>query len=521
MRMTRYLAGEIERWIDDIEQKTLDRCRVVEQYLLQEGRLDSFGRIDCSSERLFAAMFTGDPELLRREHFSPRWVSWIENQRPYAWLSTHEEILVDLVPPDFDERNHRKTFASKYHCSVSQFIQLLENMPDRIRINVRNDSLADYTAPDVIDDMGQILSLSQKFPQCFYKLRPIRNRAFSRLGVSLTEFEEQARHLCSNYAELYSRIPHGQDSRLFALTRVGQYPSERQLIGRVAYYLAARRIWPQQEAGAQDPVIEKWLQPCLKEGTPLVFNFEDLSALTDLVGRLYATHHLFTAQLTGALGGIYGWKPIEFDYAEQIYGRTVPPSLEDGRQQTISTWFFALQAGMVHRPGERGSIELLLPPTRLPNDIEWQSFLSRVNINRHRFREQMGKLSELAGIAGSTRADLDQQDEKAVLEVVERLEKIAKGGFNVNEAATPVIGSLAAGLAAIGAVSCQAAVAIAATAYSIARNVPRLSVHCEKFEKFTSKLCKARTNRTALSGALREFDLPHADVVQLANPKAR
>ncbi|MFZ4381274.1 MAG: hypothetical protein ACOYO0_04815 [Sandarakinorhabdus sp.] len=517
--MARYRPAEIERWIDDIEQRSLDRCRKVERYLLQEIRQPIIMQMPSARERLFAAMLTGDPELTRRQRFAPRWVSWIENLRPYALLNLHDEILVDLVPPDRDRTGVRLAFSSKYHCSVSQFVELVQAMPDRIRINIRNDNIQDYTKPDVIDDMGEILSLSEQFPDRFFKLRPIRSRAFSRLGVSLSQYESISEKLCANYPQFLASLPGGVDQMLFALTRAAQFPAPRQLVVRLSYYLVARQLWPDEQHGARDAELENWLQPCLDKGDAIQFDHGQLGQLTKLLGRLYATHHLFTAHLTGAMGGTYGWKPIELDFASQIYDRTVPPKFENGRHQSMSSWFFALQAGMINRPGEAQADDLVLPVTRQPNDLQWQSFLARVNVNRQRFRERIVRLNELAGIAGETRADLEQDDDKAVQQIVGRMEDIAKGGIDVCQAAGPVLGGAAAALTAVGVVSCETVLKIAATLYGIAKAVPTASQYCERLETFTNNMCKDRTRRTALVGALSEFDLPYKDVVALANPR--
>jgi len=74
--VARYSKNEIQRWIEDIEQSTLDRCRIVERRVAASGPLSQqIETLPDRNERVFAALFTGDFEMLRRSQFQPNWVS--------------------------------------------------------------------------------------------------------------------------------------------------------------------------------------------------------------------------------------------------------------------------------------------------------------------------------------------------------------------------------------------------------------------------------------------------------------
>lgn len=379
--MLKYSRELIAGWIDSATHRTANQC---ENVLKKAGDWEEQGTWrpgPTEHERLVAALFTGKPMRLMNRQIPSNWASWIEGRPFYLSLSTHPTVVVDLVPCKDED-----AFLSKYGCTSKQFVTLLLKKPDWLRINIRNDDPGSYAESEsMLEVMGNILSLVEHEPtsECFYRLEPIRLAVFRKAGVDFESNRQLANTLCQAYKSMFADLQ-GQSARHLDVTtrdRPVQWMPYGQLVGRMAYYLSAKRMWP-EEAG--DPIVDEWVGTADK---PLAFP-TDLNRLSELFARVYTTHHLYTAPLTGALGGTYAWDPAELDFSMKARTRG-----EAAFNTPLSTWLFDLQAGIVSPP----TVPVLPHGTRLgerPSDTEWADFLAVVDENRESINRYWKMLEE-------------------------------------------------------------------------------------------------------------------------------
>lgn len=333
----------IKELIENIDSQTIDRCRRVERVI---DKVDARNSIrtptTLSHERLFAALASGQSGIINSGPFDTGWVSWIENIPPYYWLQQYERVVIDLIPCTPQE------FEKKYGISIAEFVWWLENYPETILLNIRNDSWAEYEAPDVRQGMQRILSLSEnsKCAASFYRLQPIRARAFERVAIPFEKYFSQAKKAVENYKQPHCKA----EERLRIISRDGRWLTSNQLAARIAYYRTSTQLWSGNDGTvpAADIVLEKWLGT----GDRIIDFGQTYDEMLDLQARLYTTHHLYTAHLTGALGGHYGWMAHELDFASGTHrARDIPRGAK--LELPNSEWYYRLEAGYIPRPGDR------------------------------------------------------------------------------------------------------------------------------------------------------------------------
>lgn len=482
---------QIVKWIEDIEASTQARCDHVTADVAQMQSDGAWHPKSSDHGRLFSALLTGESQRIVSKYIASSWASWIENRPFYLTLCTHPRVVVDLVPCSGDE------FFDKYGCTPGQLAQLVLKMPESIRINIRNDQPESYAADPVIHAMSEVLALSKHAPcqDCFYRLAPIRTSAFGILGVRLSDLRTRATQLCQSYTEdVERRLNAAPAHSLSVVARDGKGQPLGQLVGRMTYYLVARDLWPGEAA---DPMVEEWISA----ESPLRFPAE-AGQIAERLARIYTVHHLYTAPLTGALGGTYGWAPEELDFA--VSRRTAGPGAHFN--EPLSTWLFNLQAGMLQLPSVRSaSYEKHL--SRKPSDKEWANFLSVVDDNRSVIRAYWKMLEEVFLVAGAKvdptiRPDVDLEDFQAVIDAIGpgRFESL----FTSCVAAGAKIGA-SAGADVVGSATHVSPKIVTAGVALLGKAAER---ELEEFRAAVGKIAWRRAARTALTKSLSKLRTP-------------
>lgn len=379
--MSLYSAAELQRWIDDIDQRTLDRVSAIAARLAAapELRAAVLARED-GRERIFAALATGEFEYLRDR--DPDWSSWIEGDPPYLLLMMKNGVVVDLVAP----KNGLAGFLSTYGCTPRQLAMLARHRPNErpgpMLVNLRDDDIGTYLEdPEGRALIGPVLAVSREFPDRFYRLQHIRNAAFRLFGVDYAQAAEVGRMLVEGYARPSSfGIP---IEHLQLVTRAGTWPNSAQIAHRLGYYLVARDLWGDE---ARDPMLDAWIGDA---DQPIDFSPMDPTTLALHLSRLYVRHHVFTAPLTGGLGGGYTLRAREANAIFQIFSRVeaandpvvlqqVATRRDNSGRVGIASWMFEQIIGR----DDTAAGQMHYPLRRFPEDEEWAQFLGRVDRNR-------------------------------------------------------------------------------------------------------------------------------------------
>lgn len=512
----RYAQRELERWLTVIDDHSRGRVDRIEAHLTNDP--DLFGWLMSRPdhrERLFAALASGDMEYVRSR--SPEWVSWIEDNPPYLWLSTRPTVTIDLD----ERRTDGRLFRDKYGCTPEQFARLLRHRPwDRpgpALVNLRANDVMAYAKRDAGQVLGPILAVADEHPERFYRLQHVRAAAFRLLGLDWTGIGERAKVLGADYRRRYNSLRVSGSKPGLEVTRDGEWPVPDQFDGRIAYYLAINVLAERHGTPKLgDQTLDEWL--AVDDAATIDFPRQNM--LRDRLARLYLHHHLMSAPLTGGLGGDYAMLAREVDHATesvidpQLFQRNFASSRRSGRVG-LATWMFRQQAGMDPRPGKKppglGSGAL----ARFPDDHQFTQFLGRVDHNRVTITADRGAgedeieqaVDRIASRRRRTARSLDVEEE---IELYRDMIDIgARDGCKVPAAVLGGVGVATAATALM--VGPGTATGIAAVSLSIgnlcqvmekARNLLSGFTWGERFanglEETTSKLCQKHMDRVRI-----------------------
>lgn len=494
-----YSKQELERWIDEIDQRTVDRLARVsgrlarDDELLQAVRAREDGR-----ERIFAALATGNLEYLRDQ--DPDWSSWIEGDPPYLLLLMKSGVVVDLVTP----RHGVDGFLETYGCTPRQLAALARHRPNErpgpILLNIRDDDtsgyVSDWSRRDVI---GPILAVSREFPDRFYRLRPIREAAFRLLGVDYETCLAKGQRLAERYES--PAIAGMESDHLRLITRSGNWPNKAQLAHRLAYYFIAQELWGDE---ARDPRLDEWVGEAER---PINFANQQRGELAGQLARLYVRHHVFTAPLTGGLGGGYTMRAPEANAIFQTFRkadvsdepeilREVANRRDQSGRTGIASWIF----GQIVGQGDADSARLTYSPLRrYPVDEEWQQFLGRVDRNRlNLIARDNAKLRELEGALTTIEPKLRDRGLSPEIEAEFVRNAIAAGarsginGINFLCAAGDLVDLAGPSAGSIGVV-CQTAINRFRVCVKLSEGIEALSPLRERMCGWINGLCRRRT----------------------------
>lgn len=418
----RYAQDELERWLIAIDDHSRARVDRVEAHLNADRPLfDWLMQKPDHRERLFAALATGDIEYVRSR--SPEWVSWVEDNPPYLWLSTRPTVTVDLD----ERRTDVRLFREKYGCTPEQFARMMRHRPwDRpgpTLVNMRANDLMSYAKGAAGQVLGPILAVSEEHPGRFYRLQHVRAAAFRLMGLDWDAIGARARAVGGLYRARYNALRVSGSKPGTEVTRDGEWPVPDQFDGRIAYYLAINALADRHgTAKLGDTLLDAWLDA--EDGA--IVDFPRQATLRDRLARLYLHHHLMSAPLTGGLGGDYAMLAREIDFATEsvvdpeTFQRNFATSRRGGRVG-LATWMFRQQAGMDPRPGgkPRGLGGGAL--ARFPDDHEFTQFLGRVDHNRVTFTADRGAAEDEIEQAVGRIADRRRRT-KRPLDVEEEIE---------------------------------------------------------------------------------------------------
>jgi len=505
--MTRYRPAVLEDWIGRVEDASTARAAGIGQLVAGDSVLaDIVADRQQGRERLFAALLTGSAQHLRTAAFAPEWVSWMEGQPPYHLLMTSDVVLVDLVP------GNAADFAARYGCTPVQFARLVRTHPGSVRINIRNDHFPDYWADEVIDSMGEVLALVEEAPQAFYRLPPIRRQGYSMLVGDYADLEAQSRELSAGYEAFYSDHLAGKPrTGLHLVSRAGDWPPPSQFRGRVLYYLLSRSLWDGREGSpaAADPLVEEWLAP----PGPLRFDPADIDLLVDRLARISTVHHLFSARLTGALGGTYAMLPEEYDFAASVRVGATPARVAEANVP-LSSWLFALQAGLadIRLPS---SDDLPIIGWTRPDDDQWRKFLDRLTRNRHILREHFNDLAAVLENAAAHRSEHGGDylyPNRSAADLDKVLDQVLRRSLDPRFAATGARMAALLGLkmlpASVYVVAVSSVLGILGVLYACSKAFPRAADKCDMLEGLPDRLAPCRLDKIAICSVVDRLDLP-------------
>jgi hypothetical protein len=266
--------------------------------------------------------------------------------------------------------------------------------------------------------------------------------------------------------------------------------SPAQLKARVAYFLATRKIWGKP--------LDSLLDGLIDPKTPIDFptRLPNEVALLDFMSRLYTVHHLHTAQLTGALGGTYGWLPHELEFAGEAY-RIAATTQGLGAPQHVglSEYLFGLQVGRIPPPKTaksfRADIEKIADKN--PSSAEWSRFLNE--IGQRKVQGYFGELANVVADADRATGHVAPDPRKDPESVARLLDGVARGGW---EPAHLVPAAVTVGGLAVWWLADISVGGVVSAAYVASKAVPALRKQHERLDEFLNSLSSKRIARTRL-----------------------
>lgn len=503
--MANYWGSDVQNWITQVEEQSVRVAERIIQAVQRDVRLQRIIADEKEGrDRLFAALLTNDLSYLRTDEFVPDWVSWVEGEAPYQLLYEHQRVLVDLV----SDVSTVSEFTERYGCSPAQMAALVKRYPDNIYINIRDDNFSNYTNNDGKTHIfGQILEVWEDHPAIFYRLPPLVKAGLSILVPHYSDFAEQADTFAKEYDLFYAeRLKDWNDDGSFNLRSVarnGAWLHPNAFRGRLKYYLAARSLWTGRgdTGSAADEHLDEWLA---SDPQPKFHRLGDLRHLRDMFSRLATSHNLYTAKLTGSLGGNYSMLPHEIDQAQQQRS-TLSASKAAVVNVPYTTFLFGLSLGRAKLSGTK----LVREQARAPSPLEWRRFLDTFPETRMRIRYSYSDVTNAiqdAAFKMSANRTSPLEPSRNLEDLVEVLNRVIFKSSNPRILAETIIGGSAAVLGgavfnqnwALGSLITLAPFVLLAMKYN-----PALAPHCERLESMLDWSEPYRMHKVTIVNALQ------------------
>lgn len=490
--------------VDAIVSDTENRCERVGSQLR-----DTSNRLSRDPERVFAAFFTGNHALLHGEAdpSSQLWASWIEGVPPLSSLFTNDHIIVDLIPP-----KNPSDFIGTYGCTAGQFAEALKT--GRISLNLRNHrhEYSEYRSNALLRPIFETFTSDPGRPPRFYCLDIIRKSAFESLGVDLDgTLVKSAQVLLENYVAP-TDAGHLGDKLKF-VSRDHVWPPSGQVEYRLAYYLAARALWPRL-ASAEER--EQWSRGHWSRGHKSVDDLigdssepkpipasalREPEQLVDFLSAIYASHHLYTARLTGALGGVYGWLPHEFNFVTQHYGLTPVDNIRGRRIPMLGLADFIFTKIIGHDVTWTKGTGVPNKPTQAPTAPQWAAFLRAVD--NHKTRSDSNELAE--ALSSTYAGDYDKTSKDDIAEVIDSISR-NKGTSVLWKAYALGANTTEAILKGVKLCDMNVWKVLGALYRSAKEQAPQMADRLEALEAWIAKLNDRRVLRSRVVGALDRLE---------------